>query len=496
MTTAAPIQTEVPNEALERAICEQSFAAFLEHVYIPDPPPAGTGIVKFQLWPHLMRLNEAADALPPSSVLPVLKARKLGVTSLFEARFVWQQYRPGGFLPVISQGEKEAKKVISDCKFIWEHLPGFLQVDLARDNLESLVFANGVTIEAFPSTAKAGRSYTGTEILFDEADFHDSFGASYEALLPLIGDTGGKMFAVSTANPDLVASPFRHLYIESPHRIFLGYYDRPGRTEERYTVARSQSLDDARFEKENAVNETQALAPPKARAYFDMDVLEEMEEDLAEPREHVRGLISIWRKPAVAGIYVLGSDTAWGKTGSYNTAAVLDWHTGTQMAELHSRLDPDEMAEELMWLHRKYNHCLMGLERAGEGQERDGESVVVVDRVVELLRQCSCTGKLYYHDHGKNRPKTPGWQTDPKTRPVMLAEFAEAVRNRHVTIRSRRGHNQMLTFMRNDAGRPEASGGAYDDLVISYAIAWQMRKHVQMTQTITKVISHRPMART
>lgn len=468
---------------IERAICARSLVKFLDHVYIPDPPPAGTGVIKFQMWPHLLQLNEAADALPASGVLKVLKARKLGVTSLFEARFVWHQYHDGAFLPVISQGEKEAQKVIADCKFIWEHLPEYLQVDLVRDNSTSLGFSNGAVIEAFPATGKAGRSYTGTEILFDEADFHEAFDSSYNALLPLIGDTGGKMFVVSTPNPDLVDSTFRNLYGNSPDRMFLGYYTRPGRTEEGYNAARLLASDDARFEKDNPVSEAQALAPPKARAYFDVDALIAMEAEVSEPLEIMRGLLSIWQKPAVAARYVLGADTAWGRTGHFNAGVMLDWRYGTQVAELHGRLHPDEMAWELMEMHKLYNHAYMGLERAGEGQERDGESVVVVDKIVELLKQCGCSGKLYYHDRGKGRPKLPGWQTDPKTRPVMLAELGEAVRNHHFGVRSKKLHQEMLTFIRNEQGRAEASRGAFDDLVFAAGIAWQMRKQVQPAQS-------------
>ena len=207
------VDIEQQLQAVEREQCRRSLLVFLRYVRIPDPPPAGTGVIAFEQWPHILRLHEAVEAVAPGGVLPVLKARKLGVTSYFEARFVHQAlYRPGAFLPVISQGEVEAKKVIADCRFIWDHLPEYLRSDIIVDNSETLGFQDGGTIQAFPATAKAGRSYTGTEILFDEADFHESFESSYNALLPLVQDTGGKVFLVSTANPDTVDSTFRQLY--------------------------------------------------------------------------------------------------------------------------------------------------------------------------------------------------------------------------------------------------------------------------------------------
>jgi len=467
----------ITRQDVERELCRRSLLDFLAWVRIPDPPPAGTGVAAFEMWPHILRLHEAAEAVAPGGVLAVLKARKLGVTSYFEARFLHQAlYRPGAVLPVISQGEKEAVKIIADCRFIWEHLPDHLRSDLTADNSEALGFRGGGAIQAFPATAKAGRSYTGTEILFDEADFHETFEASYNALLPLVQDTGGKVFLVSTANPDTVDSTFRQLYRRSPVRFFIGYYDRPGRTEQTYAASRALSSDDARFEKENPKSEEEALAPPRARAYFEIDSLNAAMLDTMPARETI-GALSIWRRAVVAGRYILAADTAWGVTGSYNCAAVFDWQTNEQMAELHGRLHPEEMAFEIWQLHKSYNHAFMGIERAGEGQERDGDSVVVVDKVVELLKGCGCFGRLFYSDFGAEKPERPGWQTDARSRPVMLGEFREAMRNRQVIIRSRPGVAEMLSFVRNEKGRPEASKGAFDDRVVTYSMGWQMRKY-------------------
>ena len=467
------------------------FISFLDYVKIPDPPPLGTGSAKFEKWDHILRLHAAIDLLPPGGVLPNLKARKLGVTSYFEARFLWTaMFKPGAFCVIISQGQVEANKIINDCRFIWQNLPDNMRRPLLTDNVTTLSFDGGGTLQAFPASSKAGRGYTGTEILMDECDFHDEFESSYNALLPLIQDSGGKMFLVSTANPDVLDSPFRQLYQHSPYSLFLGYYERPNRSQDTYDSALDLATDIARFEKENPLNEQQALAPPRTRAFFDVDVLEEMGEDVMEPREILRGAVSIWQHPVTAGRYVLGADTAWGRTGSYNVATILDWQTGTQVAELHGRLHPEDMAQEVMALHEAYNHAYMGLERAGEGQERDGDSVVVVDKVVQLLEQCSCRNRLYYHDHESTHPETPGWQTDGKSRPVMLAEYAEAIRNRLIIVRSRGGISEMLSFIRNEQGRPQAAKGAHDDRVMAYALAWQMRKFAHFSMSGNSRAAH------
>ena len=488
-------------DALEQVFLQEQAKldlwAFFDFVVIPDPPPAGTGSVKFEKWPHILRLHEAVESVLPSGIVPLLKARKIGATSYFEGRFLHKaMFLPGAFLPIMSQGEKEAFKVIADCKFIWEHLPDALRQELITDNKEVLEFKGGGTIQAFPATTKAGRSFTGTEILFDEADFHEHFGTSYDALLPLIGDSGGKMFPISTPNPEKVDSEFRQIYKRAENRLYLGYYDRPNRTEAMYEAARTLASDEANFEKENSRTEEEALAPPRASAYFDPDVLMWMLENRAiEPLEVMGGLVSIWKPPVVGLKYIIGGDMAWGKLGSYSVAAVFDWETAEQVAELHGRPHPNDAAYEVVELHKKYNHAYMGIERAGEGQERDGDAVVVVDKVVALLKECSCRGRLFYSDHQRPAPEKAGWQTDARSRPVMMGEFREAVRNRQVTIYSRGGLNEMLSFIRTPSGRPEHSKGAYDDRPIAYAIMWQMRKHAKFRSFASRAPVRRDIAR-
>lgn len=479
------------DQRVKQSEARRNLWRFLDYVQVIDPTEGGKGYVPFSKPDHLWRLHQAVQATPPGEVLPILKARKVFVTSYFQGMAIHDaQYKPNAFIPITSQGEDEAKEFIRGARYIWEHLPPDLQIPLKKgeDNTETLGFVGGGRVQAFPSTTKAGRSYTGTWGLMDEADFHEYFLAAFEAQLPLYHSTGGRLFCVSTANFEKVDSDFRQLYTRSPRHLFLGYYDRPGRTEASYTHAKGQSLDMARFEKENARTEEEALAPPRALAYFDVDTLQWMLQYQAQEPMKVEGSLSTWKPPAVGRHYVIGGDTAWGRTGSYTAATVNEWETGEQVAEFWGRPAPNEAAYELFQLHKAYNHAFTGLERAGEGQERDGDAVVVVEKLEALMRDCSCRqGKrlpmLYYHDHRAEEPKKPGWQTDGPSRPVMLGEWREVIRERQATIHSRGGISEMMNFIQNEKGRPEAAKGAFDDRVMAYGIMWQMRKWAKFKVT-------------
>ncbi len=390
----------------------------------------------------------------------------------------------------LPKGQVEANKIINDCRFIWQNLPDNMRRPLLTDNVTTLSFDGGGTLQAFPASSKAGRGYTGTEILMDECDFHDEFESSYNALLPLIQDSGGKMFLVSTANPDVLDSPFRQLYQHSPYSLFWVTMNVLTESKDTYDGALDLATDIARFEKENPLNEQQALAPPRIRAFFDVDVLEEMGEDVMEPREILQGAVSIWQNPVTARRYVPGADTAWGRTGSYNVATVLDWQTGTRlqnyMVDYTRRI----------W-HRKSWHYMKRTTMLiwDWSEPGKGKNVMVIlwlswiksysywNNVLVGTVCITMTMNLHILRH-------KGWQTDGKSRPVMLAEYAEAIRNRLIIVRSRGGISEMLSFIRNEQGRPQAAKGAHDDRVMAYALAWQMRKFAHFSMSGNSRAAH------
>ncbi|MCB7128543.1 MAG: hypothetical protein J3T61_03260 [Candidatus Brocadiales bacterium] len=466
---------------VQREICRRSLLDFLGHVQIPDPPPEGRGVVAFdQTWPSVQKLHHRVEAVRPGGALPVLKSRRLGVTSYFEARFIHSaMYRKGAVHPVESQGDKEAKEVIEVCKFIWEHLPDHLRSDLVVDNTEELKFKDGGSIISFPATAKAGRSFGGTEILMDEADMHERFGVAYTTLLPLIQDTGGKLFAVSTPDPERVDSDFRQMYRNTPddNKLYLGYYDRPGRTEETYQAGRElagrlgiERGGEARYEKENSRTEEEALAPPTALMYFNREALMDLSLDCLEPKETSKGgLIRIWQRPIVGRKYIAHGDVAWGEKGAYSCVTIADWQTLEQVAEIYGRPELDELAQVTVDLCTAYNKAFTGIEANGEG-------IKVVNKMIEL----GYGDRMYHRGPDWSRKfQERGWFTTGGpggNRRIMLGDLEEVIRKRQIRVRCREAINEFMSFIRDDTGKLNAAEGAYADHVFSWAGLVQIRE--------------------
>ena len=214
-----------------------SFTDFLAHVRITD---AHKGIIPFETWPHLLEL--AAQWETGESQV-VVKARQLGVSWLLAAYALWTaMYQDGAMVLELSQGQAEAYELLGKARSIWEHLPTDdrnevgdgvpMRVPLDTDSAGELGFRGGGRILALPATQRAGRSYTATLVIADEAAFHPWAQQNYVAYRPTI-EAGGQLLMVSTAKG--AAGFFHDMYWasergETPYRArFIPWHARPGR---------------------------------------------------------------------------------------------------------------------------------------------------------------------------------------------------------------------------------------------------------------------------
>lgn len=177
------------------------------------------------------------------------------------------------------------------------------------------------------------------------------------------------------------------------------------------------------------------------------------------------GFVTIYKEPVKGVPYVVSGDTA-GDGSDFFACHVLDNTTGEQVAVLHHQFDEDMFADQVYCLGKYYNTALVGLET--------NFSTYPVKRLQRLR---------YPKQYVRERPDTYtgalaesyGWITSSKTRPLLIAEAVQTVRDDVDLINDRKTLEEMLTFTRNEKGRPEAANGCRDDLVISYGIALSIR---------------------
>ena len=203
---------------------------------------------------------------------------------------------------------------------------------------------------------------------------------------------------------------------------------------------------------------------PVKKGYFDItyigDIIRKYE--FLSDRE---GYLKIYKDTQKGVPYVIGADTA-GDGSDYFVAHVLDNTTGEQVAVLRQQCDEDLFAKQLYCLGMYYNTALIAVET--------NYSTYVVR---ELERQKY--PKLYVRetfDNYTHKPKKAyGFDTNSKTRPVIIAELVKAFRESPEIVVDTTTLEEMLTFVRDESFRPEAEAGAHDDCVISLAITNHIR---------------------
>lgn len=172
------------------------------------------------------------------------------------------------------------------------------------------------------------------------------------------------------------------------------------------------------------------------------------------------GELTIYQQPEPSKRYILAADTAKGtEDGDYDAAYVIEERTGEMCAALHGKWDTDLYGKKLNTLGLYYNTALLAVEN-----NNTGESVLNT-----LFNTCHYP-LLFLHKKGRL-----GWNTNPATRPVMMSDFKEAIRDELYIIHCPELYGECMTLIDNH-GKIEADSGCHDDRVLAYSIALQIRQ--------------------
>lgn len=187
--------------------------------------------------------------------------------------------------------------------------------------------------------------------------------------------------------------------------------------------------------------------------------------------EDIKGYIKIYQDVDSSHYYVLGGDTAGDGSDSF-TAHVIDNITGEQVAVLKNKFDEDLYARQVYCLGRYYNDALVGIE---------ANYSTYPNKELERLKYPKLYVRMREDTYSHKKVHAFGFMTTSITRSVIIANLIKIVREDGEKIVDKGTLEEMLTFVRNEKGRPEAAIGAHDDLVMGLAIAYHIREQQEMT---------------
>jgi hypothetical protein len=463
--------------AVELAKCAGDAAYFCDTFGIIDDAQGhgqGGGVMPFRLWPAQTRVMWQ---LMTMRLLIILKARQLGISWLCCAYALWLcVFAPGKVVLCFSRGQGEANELIRRIKALYDRLPEWMRETLpklTKDNTEELEWKNGSRVHSLPATKSAGRSFTASLVIMDEAAFLMWAGALYTALKPTI-DAGGQLIILSTANG--LGNLFHLLWTRAVKKlnafqtIFLPWWARPGRTQAWYRQMVAEHPDPEKIKQEYPASAVEAFIATgrnrfqpawvrsqaaHVREPIPLGDLPEALKSLATRAATGYNQVLIYALPVEGRSYILAADVAEGlEKGDFSPGVVIDAETWEEMACIHGHWEPDIFGGFLGELGTIYNLALVAVERNNHGHT--------------VLARLKNDRYLNVADGPDDKP---GWLSNIKTKPQSIDTLAEALRDVLCFIRTQMALDEIQIYEVKPDGTTGAPEGYFDDMVMAWAIA-------------------------
>lgn len=286
-------------------------------------------------------------------------------------------------------------------------------------------------------------TYTGFELTEDEIELQTVYNLTLEQL------TWRRWCIKNNCGGDI--DKFKQEYPICPDEAFL-------------------STGQCYFDKDKVIKRIRKVVEPIKRGSFLYKYENNQVSDIRF-NENIKGTIKIFEEPQEGVPYVLAGDTA-GEGSDNFTAQVINNITGKQVAVLKQQYSELEYAQQVYCLGLYYNTALIGIET--NFSTYPNEKLQEWDYPNLYIREKADTYVNRYN-------KSFGFKTTPVTRPLILGQLQEIVLEEIDNINDIDTLREMLTFIKNKVGRPEAEVGFHDDLVMALAIVYYIRTQQSFT---------------
>lgn len=410
----------------------------------------------------------------------ILKARQLGMSTLVAAYSAWMcNFHREKEILILATKLSTATNLVKKTKYMLRRIPDWLKISKFEiDNRTSFQLDNGSQMKASASSEDAGRSDALSLLVLDEAAHIERIEQIWTSVYSTLS-TGGDCIALSS--PKGVGSWFHQTYTEAeegkndfnPIRLFWDVH--PERDEE-WFKSETKNMTPRQI-----AQELLCSFEMSGENVFDGKDLEFLEECNLPPkwRTGFDRNLWVWKKFDPEKAYLLSADVSRGDGKDYSVLLVVEITTMEIVAEYQGKPTPDVFSSLINEVGKEYGQCMVVVENNSVG-------FTVLTKLIDanypnLYYSIKSTSEYIEQHMAEGRTGTvPGFTTSQRTRPLIIAKLEEYVRNRLITIRSKRMTNEMRTFIWNN-GRPEAMRRYNDDLIMSCAIACWVRDTALVT---------------
>ncbi|MDM2762567.1 terminase [Citrobacter sp. Cpo150] len=189
----------------------------------------------------------------------------------------------------------------------------------------------------------------------------------------------------------------------------------------------------------------------------------------------------VWELPDPDDDYAIGADIAEGlEHGDRSSFDVVKKSTGEQVAHWYGHLDAELFAMLLAHAGRLYS----GIVRQGEhetqipayiGPERNNHGHAVIQKLREIYPTSRIYTEEYIDRDNDDETAKLGWLTTKQSKPIVIEGMKTLLRENCDGIRWLGTITEMSSYVYDKKGSMNAQEGCFDDQVMSYCIAQEMR---------------------
>jgi hypothetical protein len=403
----------------------------------------------------------------------LLKARQIGFSSAVTGYLYHMAITtPGINVAIIGYNSDLTRELLDKVKTFYRTTPNELKPSIQYNSKFEITFPKlDSKIIVLPSTENVGRGYTLHAVLLTELAFWDKAEEKMTALEASV-PTNGLIVVEST--PNGVGNLYYRMWMQDNGYAKKEYGWWWHYTEEEIEMIRSR-MDPRQF-----AQEYELTFLSSGRSVFDNDSLVAQRKNIlnvGDVVKHDDGTFDVvkvdqdglrmYSQPKLDHNYIVGVDTSEGvEGGDFSGVVIWDRISGEEVAFFKGLVTPDRIATLLNKWGRFYNNALMVVEVNNHGLT-----------TLTLLKQFLYP-TIYFRPAKFDAIATPwsekmGWKTTQVTRPLLIDDFGQAVREKEITIHSRELIDEMLTFIYDNSGKMTAAEGFHDDMVFAAAIGFQ-----------------------
>lgn len=463
----------------------------------------------------------------------ILKPRQLGFTTLICAMFLAECILvPNTVAAIIAHDAESTARIFEITKLMYDKLPEEIRPIKKYSSKREIVFED-IGSKIFIGTAGSvgfGRGTTINLLHCSEYAFWEKPEELLPSLLETVPKDNGVIIYETTANgynhfhdDYLVATKTNDMdrklnQIPFPH--FYRWFDHPeyffdiGEAEQEYVRVSLNKDEESmikvhnltlgqiawRRSKQSSLKEKFMQEYPEddiscfiasGKPFFDRQIIKSigiwLEENKIDEwkKQMMEDKITIFKQYIPGEKYILCVDPAEGNPQSDNSSAyILRLNKEPifieQCAEISDKLAMPKFYRLLYHLGALYGFPRLAIERNNHGHLLNywAANGFMQDQV-KLLDSYP---NIYMSKDGK-----PGFMTTSTSRPLILDNLAELLRNNMLVIYSRTWLDQALSFVYNDAGRPEAQGNKKDDSIIATGVGTFVLVHEKQNTSFSFV---------